>query len=180
MRVPPPSRRLLPIACVLAALLALAFAPQSQADVGQRIIRLCAEGKSLAGFPPSAYAKALKEMSATTEEYSECGQLIRQAKADAARAGAGGSGAATGTAPAQAVTATPTEQRAVANAARSGPESVQVGGQAIHPGVIHANVSSALSTLPTPLLSLLGFLAVCLLWCGGAVLRRRARDRRPD
>lgn len=150
------------------------------ADVGQKIIRLCGEGKSLSGYTQADYAKALKEISATTEEYSECGQLIRQAKADAARAGAGGSGAATGTAPAQAVTATPTEQRAVANAARSGPESVQVGGQAVHPGVIHANVSSALSTLPTPLLSLLGFLAVCLLWCGGAVLRRRARDRRPD
>ncbi|HEV3046755.1 MAG TPA: hypothetical protein VGY13_05280, partial [Solirubrobacteraceae bacterium] len=83
MRIPRPSRRLAPCAGVLLALL-LAAAPAHADDVGHKIIRLCAEGKSLSGFPPSAYAKALKEISATTEEYSECGQLIRQAQAAAA------------------------------------------------------------------------------------------------
>jgi len=82
MRIPRPNRRLVPCAGVLLALLGAA-AP-ARADDGHKIIRLCAEGKSLAGFPPSAYAKALKEISATTEEYSGCGQEIRQAMEAAA------------------------------------------------------------------------------------------------
>jgi hypothetical protein len=178
MRIPCLQRRLAPaVGILVAALLFAAPAAQAQ-DVGQKIIRLCAEGKSLAGFPPSAYAKALKEISATTEEYSECGQLIRQAQAAAA--------AGHGTAPpaggglAGALPTTPAEQRSIAGAARSGPGPVPVGGQQIHPGVVHANVASAFSTLPTPLLALLAFLAACAVAFGGGFARKRIRGGRSD
>ncbi|SRR5579871_624382 len=178
MRIACLQRRVAPAVGILVlALLSAAPAAQAQ-DVGQKIIRLCAEGKSLAGFPPSAYAKALKEISATTEEYSECGQLIRQAQAAAA--------AGHGTAPpasaglAGALPTTPAEQRSIAGAAHSGAGPVSVGGQQIHPGVVHANVSSAFSTLPTPLLALLAFLVACAVAFGGGFARKRIRGGRSD
>ncbi len=178
MRIPRPHRRLAPCAGVLLLLL-LAAAPARADDVGHKIIRLCAEGKSLAGFPPSAYAKALKEISPTTEEYSECGQLIRQAQAAAASgkrsSGSGSSGATSGP-----VQATPAEQKSIALAARSGAAPVELGGGEVHPGVVHANVASALSTLPTPVLALLAFLLACLVAFGAGLARKRIRGERTD
>jgi hypothetical protein len=178
MRIPRLQRRLAPTV-VLLLTMALATASAARADdVGHKIIRLCAEGKSLAGFPPSAYAKALKEISATTEEYSECGQLIRAAQQAAAR-GHGATGVP-GAALPRAVAATPAEQRSIAGAAKSGSGPVNLGGEEIHPGVVHANVASAFSTLPTPLLVLIAFLLACLLAFGGRFLHHRIRDGRAD
>ncbi len=178
MRIPRPHRRLAPCAGVLLALL-LAAAPARADDVGHKIIRLCAEGKSLAGFPPSAYAKALKEISATTEEYSECGQLIRQAQGAAAsgKHASGGEPSAGLSGPVQ---ATPAEQKSIALAARSGSAPVEVGGGSVHPGVVHADVASALSTLPTPLLVLLAFLLACLIAYCANIGRKRIRGGRAD
>jgi hypothetical protein len=177
VRIAAPKRRIVPVLGLLVAML-LSASPAAQADVGQKIIRLCAQGKSLAGFPPGDYAKALKEISATTEEYSECGQLIRAAQQAAASGKGGGSGGA-GALP-TAVTATPAEQRSIAGAAKSGSAPVSLGGQVIHPGVVHANIASAFSTLPTPLLALLGFVLVCLLALAARPLRGRIRDRSAD
>jgi hypothetical protein len=178
MEIPRPYRRLAPSVGALLVTLLLAAAPAQAQDVGHKIIRLCAEGKSLAGYPPSAYAKALKEISATTEEYSECGQLIRQAQAAAASGHGGGSGGGGGlTAP---IVATPAEQAAIADATRSGSAPVTLGGEQIHPGVVHANVSSAFSTLPTPVLVLLAFLLACAVAFGGGFARKRFRGGRAD
>jgi hypothetical protein len=180
VRFAAPQRRFARILGLAVATAAFAFAgaPAAQADVGQKIIRLCAEGKSLAGYPPSAYAKALKEISATTEEYSECGQLIREAqRAAATTKGAGGGG---GGATPLAIAATPAEQRSLARAAASGSAPLSLGGQTIHPGVVHTDIASALSTLPTPLLALMAFLLACLLAFGGRSLGARVRDRRSD
>jgi hypothetical protein len=178
MRIARPHRRLAPAAGILLATLLIAAPPAQGQDVGQKIIRLCAEGKSLAGYPPSAYAKALKEISATTEEYSECGQLIRQAQGAAAAGHGGGAGAGSGLT--AAIVATPAEQKAIADAARAGSAPVAVGGEQIHPGVVHANVSSALSTLPTPVLALLAFLLACAVAFGGGFARKRFRGGRAD
>jgi hypothetical protein len=177
MRIPRPPRRLWPCAGVLLALL-LAATPAS-ADEGHKIIRLCAEGKSLSGFPPSAYSQALKEISATTEEYSECGQLIRQAQA-AAASSKHGSGAPVATPLAGPVQATPAEQRSIALAASSGSAPVNLGTGEVHPGVVHANVASALSTLPTPVLVLLAFLLACLAAYCVSLARKRIRGERSD
>ncbi len=158
----------------------LAAAPAHAEDVGHKIIRLCAQAKSISGFPPSAYAKALKEISATTEEYTECGQLIRAAQAAAARGGGTGGQGGQGSALPTAVTATAAEQRSIAGAATGGGGPVSLGGEPIHPGVVHANVASAFSTLPAPLLALLAFLLACLLAFGGRALSNRIRDGHAD
>jgi hypothetical protein len=170
-------RRLAAVTVVFVAL-ALLVPAASSASVVQEIIERCGHGESLSGFSQSDYAKALRQLSATTEEYSECGQLIRQAQLDAALDHGRG---ARSSAPAAALSATPAETRSLAQAARSaGAEPVSIGGQLIHPGVVHANIASAFSTLPTPVLALLGFLAACVLATGGAIVRKRIRDGHGD
>jgi hypothetical protein len=171
-------RPALPVALLVAVMLATA-APAS-ANVGETIIDRCTHGESLSGFGQSAYTQALKELSADTEEYSDCSSLIRQAQRAAAAGrggtsgGGGGGGGSAGVASPVAVAASPSEQRAVAHAAQA-PEAVQLGGQAIAPGVVHTNISSALSSLPTPLLAVVAFLAAGLLAFAGGVLRKRIR-----
>jgi len=174
-----PRRRLPAVSLLLAATLASFAAPASAEDVGHRIIRLCTTGQSLAGFPQSAYAKALKEISATTEEYSGCGQEIRAAMAAAAQSH-GGSSAPRSTVPVGAVAVTPSEQQSLARAASAGSAPVKVDGEVIHPGVVHADIASAFSTLPTPLLVLLAFLLACLLAFGARFAHQRVRGRRVD
>jgi hypothetical protein len=173
MRIPLLPRRLAPVLALLLAALAVVPSQAAAEDVGHKIIRLCAEAKSLSGFPPSAYAKALKEISPTTEEYSECGQLIRQAQAASAAGNSSSAGGGGSTGLTAAIQATPAEQASIAAAAKSGSAPVDLDGQEVHPGVVHADVSSALSTLPTPLLVLLAFLLACLVaFCGGFARKR--------
>jgi hypothetical protein len=181
MRVPRPERR----AAILAALLvtlALGGAPAAQADVGGQIISRCLNRQSLAGFTQADYRKALNELSATAEEYSDCAQLIRQAQTAAASSRSRGSpGGGSSATPAGAIAATPTEQRAIALAARSGSGPVSLGnGDVVHPGVVHADIASAFNTLPTPVLAVLGLMLAGLLVRGGTILRKRARDGRAD
>ncbi len=188
MRVPRPDRRgalWVALVATLAPAAALSLAPAARADVGGQIIERCLRGESLGGYSQSDYSKALKELTADSEEYSSCTQLIHQAETAAAgthHGATGGSGAGAGTAtPAGLTAATPTEQRAIEHAAKAGGAPVALGnGQIVHPGVVHADIGSALSTLPTPLLVALGFLLACLLAIGGETLRRRVRERRSN
>ena len=168
------SRLALPAVLLLSA---LSSAAPARADVGETIILRCTHGQSLAGFSQSAYSQALKELSATAEEYTPCANQIRQAQlAAAGRGGSGGAGAET-VAP---IAASATERQAVARAARSAPTPVRLGSQVIAPGVVHANISSAFSTLPTPLLAMLAFLLACLILLAGGHLRDRVRGQRSD
>jgi hypothetical protein len=172
-----PHHHALPLFAVLAAL--LAFAGSARADVGEEIIRRCTHAESLSGFSQAAYRQALKDLSAGTEEYSNCAQLIRQAQLAAAGAGrSGGSGGGTGTAGAARAAPTPSEQQAIAHAPSAGAAPLQVGAQTIHPGVVHADIASALSSLPTPLLATVAFLAICLLAAAGAGIRNGIRNVR--
>src|SRR4029077_18383318 len=107
------------------------------------IIQRCTHGQSLSGFSQQAYSEALKDLTADAREYTECGSLIRQAQLAAASARAGAPAAATPIAP------TPAEQRAIARATHAGPIPIRVGGSLVHPGVIHADIASAFSSLPT-------------------------------
>ncbi len=157
--------------------LALSCAAAARADVGETIIQRCTHGQPLGGFSPSAYGKALKELSADTEEYTNCAALIRQAQL----AGAGGHGGAGGSGESIApIPATPAEQQAIAHAAQSGSVPQKVGGEVVRPGVVHANVASAFSTLPSPLLAIVAFLLACLAVVAGGSLRNRFRGNRPD
>jgi hypothetical protein len=167
------------VAALLAATV-LMSAPAALANVGETIILRCTHGQSLSGFSQSAYKQALKELSADAEEYTDCSSLIRQAQVAAAgrRSGPGGG---TASAPsAAATTASPAERSDVARAATSAPGPVTLDGHVIHPGVIHAGIASAFSSLPTPLIATLALLLVCLLAVVGAGLRKRVRAGRSD
>jgi hypothetical protein len=170
---------------LLGTLLAIALqpaVPAASADQGEAIILRCTHGQSLSGFSQKAYKQALKDLNADTEEYTDCSSLIRQAQLAAAGSsrGGGGSSGSSGGPSAPAVVPTPAEQRAITKAGHARSAPVQVGNQAIHPGVVHVDVASALSSLPTPLLAMLAFLLTCLLLVAGGALRNRVRARGSD
>jgi hypothetical protein len=172
-------------ALVLAAILvALATAAvPAQANVAEKIIDRCTHGESLSGFTQKQYGEALKDLSAGTEEYSNCAQLIRQAQLAGAGAGHGGAvpGAASTPSTRAAIAPTPSEQKAIAHAPSAGAAPVRVGDQTIHPGVVPVSIDSALNSLPTPLLATVAFLLIGLLLAAGAGIRNRIRHgRRPD
>ena len=179
----PISRRGHGVLLLLGTLLAIALqpaVPTASADQGEAIILRCTHGQSLSGFSQNAYKQALKDLNADTEEYTDCSSLIRQAQLAAAGSsrGGGGSSGSGGGGSAPAVAPTPAEQRAITSAVHAPAAPVQVGKQAIHPGVVNVDVASALSSLPTPLLAMLAFLLTCLLLVAGGALRNRVRARR--
>jgi len=162
------------LALIAAALLVLT--PAARAEIGETIVLRCTHHQSISGYTPSDYEKALEALSADTEEYSSCPQRIREAEL-AAAAGHSGGGTAGAAAPAP-IPATPAQQQAIAHAQQAGSEPVKLsGGQVVHPGVVHVNVASAVSSLPTPVLALLAFLLAGALLVAGAALRNRARGR---
>jgi hypothetical protein len=167
------------LTCLLTVLALSAAAPAS-ADVGETIILRCTHNESLSGFSQSAYRKALKEANADTEEYSECVPLIRQAQAAAAAKGNTGASAPAVVAGAAPLAATPAETKAIEHASRVSPGPVNLGSSTVRPGVIHADISSAFNTLPTPLLATLAFLLAGLLTFTARDLRKRVRDSRSD
>jgi len=163
---------------LLLTVLASAFllvTPAARADVGETIIQRCTHGQSLSGFSQSAYNQALKELSADAEQYTDCAALIRRAELAATGGGGGGPEG-----PLAALPATPAEQRALAGAAAAGAAPLSVGGTIVHPGVVRANISSAFSKLPAPLLATIAFLLAGLLVFVGGRLRNRVRTRRSD
>jgi hypothetical protein len=165
--------RLLALSLVLAAGIA---SPARATSVGETIILRCTHGQSLSGFSQHAYAEALKDLTADAREYTECASQIRQAQLAAAteRGGGAGSGSVVP------ITPTASEQRAIAHASRGRPTPVRIDGALVHPGVVHANIASAFSSLPTPLLATVIFLLACLLLVGGGALRNHIRARRSD
>jgi hypothetical protein len=182
MRIAPPTRALaLPVA--LLSMLLFSPAP-AQADVGEKIILRCTHGESLAGFTQKDYNKALKELETSLEEYSGCSNLIHQAQLAAAGSrGSSGGGAGGGSTPGAVTTttpATPAERRELNRAPSTGSAPLQVGNQVIRPGVVHADIASAFSSLPTPLLAILIFLVASALALTGGVIRDRVRNRHPN
>jgi hypothetical protein len=146
----------------------------ARADVGEKIIERCTHGQSISGFSQQAYRRALQELPTEVEEYSDCANLIRRAQL-AAAGGQGGSGAG---APLVATPLTNSERRALGRVPKTGAAPLRVGGKLVQPGVVHANVASALSSLPDPLLALLAFLLACALALGGRAVTRRVIARR--
>ncbi len=183
--VPTSGRRRAALALALAAALALLLASAAHAtSIGEQIIQRCAHEQSLSGYSQSAYRQALEELLATTEEYSPCAQQIRQAEiAQAAThghgaAGAGQSAAAQAVQQPTALAATPAELRSLAKARKEGSGAVSIGGQVVDPGVVHADVASALSTLPDPLLAVLALMLAAIVGSVSILVRNRVRRRR--
>jgi hypothetical protein len=158
----------------LASALLLGSAAPASASVGETIILRCTHAQSLSGFSQQAYSEALKDLNAVTEEYSDCASLIRAAQLAAAIGRGGGAGSSV-----VAIAPTPSEQRAIEHAVRAAPPPVRVGNEVIRPGVVHANIASAISSLPTPLLAVVSLLLACLALLAGEALRNRLRARRP-
>jgi hypothetical protein len=163
-------------ALALALSLLVLLATAASADTGAKIIERCTHGQSLSGFSQKDYRRALAELPTEVEEYSDCGNLIRRAQL-AALNGSGGSGGGPTT---PATPLTPSEQSAVARAPKSGGEPLHVGDKLISPGVVHASVSSAFSSLPDPLLAMLVFLLACAAALGGRALLKGFRAYRAD
>jgi hypothetical protein len=172
-----PIARAVALSMLLAAL-PLASAAPASANIGETILLRCTHNESISGYSQNDYREALKELSADAEEYSGCSLRIHEAQLAAASGahGGGGPGAASPTA----VAATPAQKRAIARAERASPGPVRLSGGVIHPGVVHAEISSALNDLPTPLLVTLAFLLVCLLAVVGVSLLERVRARGSD
>jgi len=156
-------------------LLALLAPTPARADVGATIIQRCTHGQSLSGFSQQDYRRALQELPAEVEEYSDCANLIRRAQLAAAGGGGAGSSGAEG---ASAIALSPSERAALGRVPHAGGASLQVGGQLVRPGVVHANIASALSSLPTPLLATLAFLLACAIALAANAIRDRVRARR--
>jgi hypothetical protein len=163
----------------LALLLSACLAGAAFADVGERIIERCTHGQSLSGFSQQAYRRALQELPTEVEEYSDCANLIRRAQL-AAAGGRGGPGAGTGGSPSVATPLSSSERQALKRVPKTGAEPLHIGGQLVRPGVIHANVASAFSSLPDPLLAVLVFLLACALALGGRAIGRSVVARRAD
>jgi hypothetical protein len=160
----------------------LSLATPAGADIGEKIILRCTHGESLSGFSQKEYNKALKELETSSEEYTDCASLIHQAQlaAAGARGGSGGGGGSASGGIATTTPATPSEQRELNRAAHVSSAPLRLGNQTIRPGVVHADIASALSSLPTPLLAILAFLLVCTLVLTGGALRNRVRNRHPN
>ena len=152
----------------------LALVPPARADVGATIIERCTHGQSVSGFSQPDYRRALQELPAEVEEYSDCANLIRRAQL----AAAGGAAAAGGGEGAQPLPLSASERAALRAVARTGGAPLRVGTQVVRPGVVHANVASALSSLPSPLLAILAFLLACGLLLLGSSIRNRVRANR--
>lgn len=173
----PQSRPRSAIAAVL-LLIVLSLAASAPADTGTNIINRCTHGQSLSGFSQAEYRRALAELPTEVEEYSDCANLIRRAQL-AAAAGGGGSGASSrGAAALTAIPVTPAERKALNHIARAGASPQRVGNQIVRPGVVHANIASALSSMPDSLLAVLVFLLACAFALGGRAIRNGIRAHR--
>jgi hypothetical protein len=181
MRIVPAKRRLaLPVRrLVLPAVLLATFlsidAPAG-ADAGATIISRCTHGQSLSGFSQKAYQQALQELPTEIEEYSDCANLIRRAQLTAAGQGGSAGGEAPSATP---LSLTASERGALTRVPKLGSAPLQVGNQLVRPGVVHADIASALSSLPDSLLAILAFMLACVLLLAARALRNRVRAHRP-
>jgi hypothetical protein len=167
------------LAAALVALVCLAASTSiALGDTGTKIIERCTHGQSLSGFSQKDYRRALAEMPTEVEEYSPCANLIRQAQLAAARGDGGGGSGGGGSSPLKTpISAAERSALTGASKASSGPP-LRIDGQNVQPGVINANVSSAFSSLPAPVLALLAFLLACGAALGGRSIQKAIRDHR--
>jgi hypothetical protein len=155
--------------------------PTALAARGDQIIRECLQHDRITGqYSQQDYDYALAHLPADVDEYSDCRDVIRRAKLNAAGGGGPAPGAPSATGrPDPLATATPAERKAVDEARDAGSQPVSVAGHLIRPGVIATPSSSVFNSLPGPLLAvLIALLAGGLAAAGAAILRVRARRLR--
>jgi hypothetical protein len=168
------------LAVVAALLLPLAAAAPASGSEATKILEACSNGTLPTGYSQQAYSQAIKQMPPELSEYTDCPDLIHKAQLAGAAGSHGGPGGSSGSGGATGAVAppTPSEQRTLESVPRASSPPVHLDGEVIHPGVVHVDVASALSTLPTPLLALLALLLACALLLLGRAVRNRVRARR--
>jgi hypothetical protein len=162
-------------AVALLAIALLAGAPMARAGEAQTVLEKCEHGEPFGGYTQNAYREALKQMPTEVSEYTDCANQIRK---DELAAAGGGAGPATSGPSNVALPLSPSEQRAVQSAHHSGSAPVRVGGEPIQPGVVHANIASAVSTLPQSLFAMLAFLVGGAFVLAALEVGKRVRARR--
>ncbi len=173
-------------AVVLTLALAATLPATASADVGAQILNRCGHlksGESLSGYTVAQYKQALQEMPTEVLEYSNCQELIYKAELAAAahkgsgasQGGGGGPGSATGSGAGGAVEPTPAQQRILEATRRESLTPVHLGGggETVLPGVVHPDLASATSSLPTPVLVVIALVIACLLLLAGKEIRER-------
>lgn len=180
MARPAPFR--LSVALGAALLIVLGGAPAASASgTTTKILEACSEGRIPRGYSQQDYREALRQMPAELAEYTPCPNLIHKAQlAGATGSSGGGPGSAGGPGGGEGAVAppTPSEQHSLESSGHRGGSPVDVGGEALHPGVVHVDIASALDSLPTPLIALLAFLLAGAVLMVGFALRGRVRGLR--
>jgi hypothetical protein len=175
MRIALSQSRVTGLALIGALVVLASLTATASADIGTKIIERCTHGKSISGYSQQAYRRALQELPTEVEEYSDCANLIRRAQLAAAGGGSGSGGGGPG---AVATPLSASERNALNEAPKTGAGPLRIGGQVVHPGVVHANISSAFSSLPDSLLALLAFLLACATALGARAIRKAVRAHR--
>jgi hypothetical protein len=181
-----PSAASAAVALALALALAATLPATASADVGAQILNRCGHlksGESLSGYTVAQYKQALQEMPTEVLEYSNCQELIYKAELAAAahkggsgasQGGGGGPGSATGSGAGGAVEPTPAQQRILEATRRESLTPVHLGGgETVLPGVVHPDLASATSSLPTPVLVVIALVIAGLLLLAGKEIRER-------
>lgn len=176
-------RRAAPIAAVAALTLALCatLAGSALADAGMQIVEHCEHEQSISGYTVQQYQHALKDMPTEAIEYTDCSEVIQQAElAAAAHRGATGGGQLGGSEASPsigggAVAPTPAQQHILEATRHEHPAPVQLGGGGgtVQPGVVHPDLASATSDLPTPVLAVIALVLAGLLLLGGREIKER-------
>jgi hypothetical protein len=191
---------------MLASCVAALLPAGASADVGQQIVERCGHGQSLSGYTVAQYKRALQEMEAEAIEYSNCAELIQQAELKAAAKGKagssststpgapagssggpgggvggsadeGGGSVGTGNTPIPFLDAA--ERQTVEQARHGKAAPVHVGAGTVLPGIVHANLASATSSLPVPLLAAIAIVCAGLLLLAGREIKDRIARSRP-
>jgi hypothetical protein len=185
-----PMRRLL-IATFLLILLVPAGRALAGDNASDLLIDACRDEHVDGTYSQATYKKALAELPADSDQYTACRDVINRARlaaldnraksggAAGSSSGSGGGGSAQPSSPATSAPPTPTERKAVQDAAAAGAGPVRIGNQLLRPGAV-GSLSSGGRDLPTPLIGLLAVLAACALAFAGVagwnrVLARRTR-----
>jgi hypothetical protein len=168
------------VAVAAALMLLLAVAAPANASEVTKILQECSGGTVPTGYSQHAYSQAIKQMPPELAEYSPCLDLIHKAQFAGAASSHGGSGggssSSSGVGSNVAVAPpTPTEQHTLESIPHASAPPVHVGSEVIHPGVVHVNIASAISSLPAPLFALLAFLLACALLLIARTIRARVR-----
>ena len=156
----------------------VSFAAPAQASYEDLLLDACGrDGKVNGTYSQEDYRKALANIPADADQYSDCRAILRAAQLAAA---SGEEAVTPATASELVATASPEEQQAIEEATRSSTGApVKVGDEVVSPASYGAGrkVAAGISELPTPLKAALGLLAVGALAALLAAVIPRVRNR---